>query len=63
MGSDRVIRATEAQLAEYHRRAGEATKARPAGLGWKSGYDAYIRRRDIRAEVMAEDAERGRCTW
>ena len=63
MAGDRIIRATEEQLAEHLRRAGEATKTRPAGPGWKSGYDGYIRRRDIRAEVMAEDERRGRCTW
>ena len=65
MKNERIIHATEAQLAEYHRRAGEAAKRAQAsgGRGWKSGSDVYHRVRDIRAEVAAEDERRGRCTW
>ena len=65
MKNERIIHATEAQLAEYHRRAGEAAKrAQASGArGWKSGSDVYHRVRDIRAEVAAEDEKRGRCTW
>ena len=45
------------------RARGAAEAHGPHMRHWKSGRDAYIRVRDIRAEVMAEDEERGRCTW
>lgn len=45
------------------RSRGAAMAHGPHARPWKSGHDAYIRRRDIRAEVMAEDERRGRCTW
>ena len=48
--------------AESSRRGGYAAHG-PGARAWKSGRDAYIRVRDIRAEAMAEDEERGRCTW
>ena len=45
--------------AEAESRARGASEAHgPRMRRWKSGRDAYFRVRDIRAEVMAEDAER-----
>ena len=50
--------------AEAESRARGAAEAHgPRMRHWKSGRDAYFRLRDIRAEIMAEDERRGRCTW
>lgn len=53
----------EAEADAESRARGAAEAHGPRMSHWKSGYDGYIRRRDIRAEVMAEDERRGRCTW
>ena len=60
-----VIDASERDMRASRSRGGRAAKGEQArGVRhWKSGRDAYFRVRDIRAEVMAEDEERGRCTW
>lgn len=54
----------EAEADAESRARGAAAAHGPHMRHWKSGRDAYFRVRDIRAEVMAEEAERrGRCTW
>lgn len=60
-----VIDASERDMRASRSRGGRAAKGEQArgGRGWKSGSDVYHRVRDIRAEVMAEDERRGRCTW
>ena len=54
---------SEAEADAESRARGAAEAHGPRMRHWKSGLDAYIRKRDIRAEVMAEDERRGRCTW
>ena len=54
---------SEAEADAESRARGAAEAHGPRMCHWKSGRDSYIRRHDIRAEVMAEDAKRGRCTW
>ena len=54
---------SEAEADAESRARGAAEAHGPRMRNWKSGRDAYIRRRDIRAEVAAEDAERRRCRW
>ena len=53
----------EAEADAESRARGAAAAHGPHMRHWKSGRDAYIRVRDIRAEVAAEDRERGRRTW
>lgn len=55
-----VIDASRRDVIEANRRgAAAATAAHKAS----DKRDVYHRVRDIRAEVAAEDRERGRCTW
>ena len=54
---------SEAEADAESRARGAAEAHGPRMRNWKSGRDSYIRRHDIRAEVMAEDERRGRCTW
>ena len=54
---------SEAEADAESRARGAAAAHGPHMRHWKSGRDAYFRVRDIRAEVMAEDEMRGRCTW
>ena len=55
-----VIDASRRDVLEANRRgAAAATAAHNA----RDKRDVYLRVRDIRAEVAAEDRERGRCTW
>lgn len=55
-----VIDASRRDVLEANRRgAAAATAAHNA----RDKRDVYHRVRDIRTEVAAEDAERGRCTW
>lgn len=54
---------SEAEADAESRARGAAAAHGPHMRHWKSGRDAYFRVRDIRAEVMAEDERRGRCTW
>lgn len=55
-----VIDASRRDVLDANRRgAAAATAAHNA----RDKRDVYHRVRDIRAEVMAEDRERGRCTW
>ena len=64
MATDERRASMSASAVEAESRArGAAAAHGPHSRHWKSGHDAYFRKRDIRAEVMAEDAERGRCTW
>ena len=46
---------------ERARRNGGATSAKLGGGA--NTRDVYHRKVDIRAQVMAEDERRGRCTW
>ena len=54
---------SEAEADAESRARGAAAAHGPHMRHWKSGLDAYFRVRDIRAEVMADDKRRGRCTW
>ena len=54
---------SEAEADAESRARGAAEAHGPRMRNWKSGSDVYHRVRDIRAEVMAEDRERGRCSW
>ena len=54
---------SEAEADAESRARGAAEAHGPRMRHWKSGSDVYHRVRDIRAEVMAEDRERGRCSW
>lgn len=55
-----VIDASRRDVLDANRRgAAAATAAHHA----RDKRDVYHRVRDIRAEVMAEDEKRGRCTW
>ena len=56
-----VINVGERDMQEYRSRGGRASMGATAANGGKR--DVYHRVRDIRAEVAAEDRERGRCTW
>ena len=60
-GSKKLTSAEYREHLERARKNGGATSAKLGGGANTS--DVYHRVVDIRAQVMAEDERRGRCTW
>ena len=60
-GSKKLSAAEYREHLERARKKGGATSAKLGGGA--NTRDVYHRVVDIRAQVMAEDAERRRCTW
>ena len=60
-GSKKLTSAEYREHLERARKNGGATSAKLGGGA--NTRDVYHRVVDIRAQVMAEDAERRRCTW